>query len=102
MYVPAHAHEPCLDVFVLKIQPRLVGFRDDKKVETQGQKGNQRSRENIWDHHPVEADTAGKYGDDFRVSRHLGREEDYRDEYEQWAEHIHEIGHEIDVVVEND
>ena len=50
----------------------------------------------------MEADATRKDGDDLAVGSHPGREEYDRDEYEQRAEHIHEIRHEVDVIVEYD
>ena len=49
----------------------------------------------------MEADAAGEDGYDLRVSRHLGRKEDYRNEHEQRTEHVYEVRHEVHVVVKD-
>ena len=91
-----------LDVCLLKFDSRLVGVGYDEEVEMQGHDGYERGGEYVRDHHPVEADSAGKDRHDFCVSRHLRSEENDRDEHEQRAEHVHEVWHEVDVIVEDD
>ena len=50
----------------------------------------------------MEADAAGEDGYDLRVSRHLGRKEDDRNEHEQRAEHVYKVRNEVQIVVEDD
>ena len=50
----------------------------------------------------METDTTGQNGHNLRVGSHLRSEEDYRYEHEQRAEHIHEIWHEIEIIIKND
>ena len=50
----------------------------------------------------MEADTAGQDGDYLRIGRHLGREEDNRNEHEQRAEHVYEVRDEVQVIVKDD
>ena len=48
------------------------------------------------------AHSSGKDGDYLRIRRHLGSEEDYRDEHEQRTEHIHKVRHKVHVIVKDD
>ena len=91
-----------LDVLRLEVKSRLVGIRYDEKVKPKRQQGNYSSREYVRHHHPMEADSAGKDGDDFRIGCHLGRKEDHRNEHEQRAEHVYEVRDKVHVVVEDD
>jgi hypothetical protein len=50
----------------------------------------------------METDSAGKYGYDFGVCRHLGGKEDNRYEYEQRREHIHEVRDKVEIIVKDD
>ena len=45
---------------------------------------------------------SGEYGDNLGVGRKTRGEQDYRNEYEQRAEHIDEIRYEVEVVVKDD
>ena len=102
MDVSSYGFRLALYVRLLKFDSRLVGLRYDEEIEIQGHDGDERGGEYVRDHHPVEADSAGKDRNDFGVSRHLRSEEYDRDEHEQRAEHVHEVGHEVDVIVEDD
>ena len=50
----------------------------------------------------MEAGSAGKNGNDFRVSSHLGRKENHRYEYEHRTEHIHKVWYEVQIIVKDD
>ena len=102
MHIPAYSL--CLGFYVLLLEfdSRLVGVGYDEQVEIQGHDGDQSRGEYVRDHHPVEADSAGEDGDDLGIRGHLGREEDHRDEHEQRTEHVHEVRHEVDIIVEDD
>ena len=102
MYISSHALESLFDILIFKLQTRLVGLRYDKKVQTEREQGDERGGEYIRDHHPMEADTAGEYGYDFRIRRHLGGKENHRNEHEQRTEHIHEVRDEIQVIIKYD
>ena len=102
MDVSSYGFRLALYVRLLKFDSRLVGLRYDEEIEIQGHDGDERGGEYVRDHHPVEADSAGKDRNDLSVSRHLRREEYDRDEHEQRAEHVHEVRHEVDVIVEDD
>ena len=91
-----------LDVLRLKVQSRLVGVRYDKKIQPQRQEGNDGCGKYVWNHHPMETHTAGKYSNDFGVGCHLGRKEYDRNEHEQRTEHVDEVRHEVHVVVKDD
>ena len=86
----------------LKFDSRLVGVRYDEEIEIQGHDGDERCGEYVRDHHPVKADSAGEDRHNLRIRRHLRREEYDRYEHEQRAEHVHEVWHEVDVIVEDD
>ena len=101
MDISSYGFRLALYVRLLKFDSRLVGLRYDEEIEIQGHDGDERGGEYVRDHHPVEADSAGKDRNDLSVSRHLRREENDRDEHEQRAEHVHEVGHEVDVIVED-
>ena len=47
------------------------------------------------------ADAGGENRNDFRIGSQSGGEQNYRNEYEQRAEHIDEIRYEVQVVVED-
>ena len=49
----------------------------------------------------METYSAGQNGDYLRIRSHFGRKENNSYEYEQRAEHIHEIRYKIHVVAEN-
>ena len=49
----------------------------------------------------METDSAGEYGYDFGVRRHLGSKEDNGYEYEQRREHIHEVRNKVDIIVKD-
>ena len=102
MYVSSDALISRLYVLVLEIQSRLVGIRNDEKVETERKYRDQRGGEYIRHHHPVIAYTTGQNGDYLGVRSHLGCEEDDRNEHEQRTEHVHEVWYEIDIIVEDD
>ena len=48
----------------------------------------------------METYSAGQNGDYLRIRSHFGRKENNSYEYEQRAEHIHEIRYEIEIIVE--
>ena len=50
----------------------------------------------------MDARARGEHGDDLGVVGQLGGEEDHRDEYEQRAEEVGEVGDEVEVVVKDD
>ena len=100
MYVSSDTFEPLLDILILEFKSRLIGFGYDKEVETQGENGNKRGGEYIRQHHPVKTYSAGEDGDNLRVGSHFRCEENNRNEHEQRAEHIHEVWHKIDVIIE--
>ena len=102
MHITSYSLESLLDILILKLQSRLVGFGYDEKIETEREKGDQRGGEYVRDHHPVEADSAGENRNYLCISRHLRSEEDYRNEHEQRTEHVHEVRHKVDVIVEDD
>ena len=49
----------------------------------------------------METDTTGQNSHDLRIRCHLRREENHSNEYEQRTEHIHEVWHEIEVIVKD-
>lgn len=49
----------------------------------------------------METDSAGQDGDNLRIGRQSGCKENYRNEHEQRAEHVHEVWNEIHVVIED-
>ena len=49
----------------------------------------------------MEADTTGQDSHDLGVRRHLGREEDHRNEHEQRTEHVYEVRNEVQVVIKD-
>lgn len=65
MDIPSHALGLVLEILGLEGDSGLVGIRDDKEIETEGESSNQGSGDHIRDHHPVETDSAGEDGDDF-------------------------------------
>ena len=102
MYIPADTLESVFDILRLKFQSRLIGVRYDEKVKPERQKGDDCRREHIWNHHPVETDTAGQDSHNLRVGCHLGSKEDHRNEHEQRTEHVYEVRNEIHVIVKDD
>lgn len=102
MDVPLHFLRFLLRIFRLEDVSLGIGPRYDEKVQAQRQQRDDGCGENIRQHHPVETDSAGEDGDDFRVGRHSGCEEYDRYEHEQRAEHVHEIRDEIHVITEDD
>ena len=102
MDVPVRIGRIRLQVLVLELDENLVRVRDYEQVQAEGEYGYDGRRDYVRHHHPVETDAAGEYGYDFGISGHLRGEENHRDEYEQCAEHIHEIRDEIEVIVEDD
>ena len=102
MDIPSHTLGLVLEVLGLEGNSGLIGVRNDKKIETEGESGYEGCGDHIRDHHPVETDTAGEDGNDFRISRHLRSEEYHRYEYEQRAEHIHEVRDKVHIIVKDD
>ena len=49
----------------------------------------------------METHTTGKYGHNFRVSGHLGREENDRNEHEQRAEHVDKVRYEVHIIIKD-
>ena len=101
MHISAYSLDLLLYVLVFEFQSRLIGFGYDKEVETQGENGNKRGGEYIRQHHPMETDSTGQDCHDLSIRSHLRCEENNRNEHEQRTEHVHEIWHKIDVIVEN-
>ena len=101
MDISAYTLEAVLYIFGLEIKPRLVGIRYDKKIQTEREHGDKQGGKYIRYHHSVETDTTGEDGHNLRVSRHLGGKENHRNEDEQRTEHIHEVWHKIEVIVED-
>ena len=91
-----------LHIFVLEREHLLRGGWNDIAREPERSQKEQGGTDEIRPHQAAITDTTGENGNDFTITRHLGGEEDNRNEYEQRAEHIHKVGHEIDVVVEDD
>ena len=102
MDIPSHTLGLVLEVLGLEGNSGLIGIRDDKKIETEGESGDEGCGDHIRNHHPVETDSAGEDGNDFRISRHLRGEENHRYEHEHRTEHVHEIRDEVQIVVEDD
>ena len=71
MDIPSDALCLVLEILVLELDSRLAGIRYDEKVQHQGENGDEGRGEKIRHHHPMEADSAGKYGDYLRIRRHL-------------------------------
>ena len=91
-----------LDISRLKLNPRHIRPGDDPKAQREGQKSDQGRGDYVRSHHSPIAHTAGQDRDDLAVSSHPGCEKYDCDEHEQRAEHVHEVRHPIDVVIQND
>ena len=102
MDIPSHTLRLVLEILVLEFDSRLAGVRYDEKVQTQGEKCDEGRGEYVRNHHPMETDTTGKYGDYLGVGGHLRGEEYDRNEHEQRTEHVHEVRNEVEIVVEDD
>ena len=102
MDVPVRIRGIGFQVFVFELDENLVRVRNYEQVQAKGEYGDDGRRDYVRHHHPVETDAAGEDGYDFGICRHLRCEENHSDEYEQGAEHIHEVRDEIEVIVEDD
>ncbi len=49
----------------------------------------------------MKTDSAGQNRHYLRIRRHLGSEENHRNEHEQRTEHVHEIRHEVDIIIKD-
>ncbi len=91
-----------LDVPVLKVHPCHVALRYDIGTEQVGGQGDECRREHIGTEQPPETHARALHGDDFRIVRQLRGEENDGDEHEERTEEVGEVGHEVDVVIEDD
>lgn len=91
-----------LDVLVLEVEHFLRGRWDDIASESPEKEEEERSGEEIGQHDSPERDACREHGYYLGVACHLAGEEDYSDEDKQAGEHVHVVGNERQVVVEND
>ena len=87
---------------VLEIDAGHTSLGNDVRAQEERGYGDDGGGYHIGAEHPLEAHARGKHGDDFRVLRQLGGEEDDGDKDKQRAEEVREIGDEVHVVVEDD
>ena len=102
MHIPSHTLGLILEILGFKGDSRLVGIWNDEEIEAKGECGNEGGGHHVRQHHPMEADSTGQYGDDLRIRSHLGCKEYYRNEHEQRAEHIHEVRNKVYIIVKDD
>ena len=91
-----------LDVLVREMQHSFAASGYDPSSQDHAQRKKKRRREGVRDHQTVVTHPRGMHRDDLRVARHLRGEINDGNEDEQRTEHVHVVGDEGDVVVEDD
>ena len=102
MHIPSGGRIPLLDILFFEYMPVMVGPGYDPEIQSKGESRDKEGSCDVWPHHAVETDTAGKNRYYLRISRHSRREEDDRDEHEQRTEHVDEVRYEIEIIIEDD
>ena len=102
VHVVPHLHLSPGIVLLLKLHARGVGSRQDPQAKDKGKQGNERGRYQIRHHEPMVTDAAGEHGHHLRVLRHLGGEENHRQEHEHGRILVHKIRDKIEVIVKDD
>ena len=102
LFVDIHIGELCLipDILVLEGQHAPVCIGDDEICEDEGKHSKDDRGNKIGKQHPAEADPAGQDRNDLAPGGHSRSKEDDRDEDQQVAEKVDEIGDEVEVVIE--
>ena len=90
------------DVGLTELLTLNLRLGNNPQVKRERESHNSKSSHEIGPHKTSETHTSRQHSDNLGLVRHLRGEEDYRDEGEQSAELIDEVGDEVDVVVEND
>ena len=90
-----------LHILALELYPRGVRARYHIEVQREREGGYQGGATDIRHQHAPVAHSAGQYSDYLRVRSHARGEEYHCDEHEQRGEHVHEVGDEVQVVVEH-
>jgi len=91
-----------LDILIREGEHMLTALRNHPAAQPYAQHAQHRRRDGIGHHEPVKTHTRCLHGDDLGVAREFGSEEDDGYEDEQGTEHIHIIGDEGQVVLEDD
>ena len=102
LHVPGMLAREMIHVFIRKIEHPLTAPWYDPSAQDNTEYAEQRSRKSVWHHQPVITHAGSLHGDDLRVARQLARKENDGDEDEQRTEHIHIIGDEGQVIIEDD
>lgn len=91
-----------VDILIRKIKHLLRSVRDDVAAQPETEEEEQGGGDEVWPHQAAVTDSAGQDSDDLTIARHLTGEENDGDEDEQRTEHIHVVGHEVEIVVQYD
>lgn len=89
------------NVFLRKLYPFLIGIRDDKSSQQQGQRRDNTRRNHIGTYHPAKTGSRTQNGYDFTIVSHLGSKENNRNKCKQRRKHIREIRNEVEVIVKD-
>ena len=100
--MPRVLRREMFDVLVRETDHPLAALRDHPSAQEETQHKKQRRRDCIGHHQTVITHSRRLNSDDLRVTRHLAREIDHRDEDEQGTEHVHVIRNERQVIIQDD